>query len=408
MATETDPNRVKRVPGTGFERQTISACLIVMNEAERLREALESVSFCDEVIVVDGGSTDGTQQVARDLGATLIEHPWPGYAKQRNVAIHAATSEWVLEVDADERISPGLAREIEEFLCDPPASLDMAILPLRDTFLGRTLGPSAKYPKYRNRLFRKASYLHDEQRLVHEGLIPKGEVQPMRNELVHILASDWREAFGDCVRYARLEAKHRERPGVGELVKGTLFRPLFKFVYRSFALGGWRDGFHGIAWITTECVADSLATALSLRGNGTQTPGPRRGTPTGSVRIAGIAGSKVGAARGAAWLEDASRAGADVTLIAAEPPPTALRVHRLPHFGPLETLRALEVESQVRPIDAIVVHDRRAWLLGLVPPQRGLPRRLRAYGSEPSAEAFVHEVERRARDTSFNGTSGAP
>ena len=379
-------------------RETISACLIVMNEAERLQDALSSVSFCDEVIVVDGGSTDGTQRVAAAMGARVVENPWPGYARQRNVAADHAGSEWILEIDADERVSDELRREIEVFLQGPPKHLDMATIPLRDTFIGRTLGPSAKYPRYRNRLFRRSRYRHDERRLVHEGLYPRGEVWPMKHDLVHLLAEDWREAFDDSVGYARLEAQHRTRPGVGELVKGALLRPPVKFAYRSFALGGWHDGIRGIAWITAECMSDALASVFSVRSRAIQTiPGPEKAVRTGSVRIVGLAATRRGAEHGARWLTEAERAGADVALIAAHEPETGIRVQRLPHFGPLETLRALEVESQVRPVDGLVVHDRVAWLLGLVPPQRGYPRRVRAFGAIPNAEQVVREIVRGAR-----------
>src|SRR5947209_3726192 len=94
-------------------RATLSACLIVQDEQDRLPDALASVAFCDEVIVVDGGSGDGTVQIARAGGARVIENPWPGFAAQRNVALDAARGEWILEIDADERVSPPLRRSIE-------------------------------------------------------------------------------------------------------------------------------------------------------------------------------------------------------------------------------------------------------------------------------------------------------
>ena len=94
-------------------RASITACIIARDEAERLPACLASVAFCDEVVVVDSGSVDRTVQIARDAGAHVVEQPWLGFAAQRNVALDHAHGDWVIEVDADERVSPELRAEIE-------------------------------------------------------------------------------------------------------------------------------------------------------------------------------------------------------------------------------------------------------------------------------------------------------
>ena len=91
-------------------RATVCACIIARDEEERLPAALASVAFCDEVVVVDSGSRDRTVELAREAGARVIEHPWHGFGVQRNVALDNATADWVLEVDADERVTPRLQR----------------------------------------------------------------------------------------------------------------------------------------------------------------------------------------------------------------------------------------------------------------------------------------------------------
>ncbi len=154
-------------------RERLSACLIVQDEQDNIAGALDSVSFCDEVIVVDGGSTDRTVEIARARGATVIENPWPGFAAQRNVALDAAQGSWVLELDADERVTPLLRASIERLLASPPPQAAIAVFPLRHWFLGRLLGPSGKYPAYRSRLFKPSVYRHDEARGVHEGIEPR-------------------------------------------------------------------------------------------------------------------------------------------------------------------------------------------------------------------------------------------
>jgi glycosyltransferase involved in cell wall biosynthesis len=170
-------------------RARISACLIVQDEHERLPAALASVAFCDEVIVVDGGSTDDTVALAREAGAQVIESPWRGFAIQRNVAIDAARGDWILEVDADERVSPALRSSIEALLDRPPQDVGIAVCALRNRFLGGLLGPSAKYPAYRSRLFRRGAYRHDESLAVHEGLELRELPAILEGDLEHELAA---------------------------------------------------------------------------------------------------------------------------------------------------------------------------------------------------------------------------
>ena len=176
----------------------------MLDEEARLPVALESVAFCDEVVVVDSGSTDRSVEIARAAGAVVVENPWPGFGAQRNVALDHATSDWVLEIDADEHLSPELQSEIRGFLAAPPANVDIAALPLRHHFLGAWLGPSAKYPMYRMRLLRRGAYRHDEDRAVHEGLWPFTPPHPLAGDLEHELAGTWREALRDTWRYAAL------------------------------------------------------------------------------------------------------------------------------------------------------------------------------------------------------------
>src|SRR5919199_91752 len=224
-------------------RPTLAACLIVRDEEERLPGALASVAFCDEIVVVDSGSRDATAAIARAAGARVVENPWPGFAAQRNVALDHATADWVLEIDADERVTPALEEAIRAFLADPPAGVDLAAMPRRDIFLGRRLFRAATYPGYRFRMLRRGAYRHDETRTVHEGLLPRGRVWSLGGDLEHLLATNWREVVTDMVRYARLESRMVPRPVVGRTAAiGLLARPAAKFAYRLVIGGGWRDG----------------------------------------------------------------------------------------------------------------------------------------------------------------------
>ena len=278
--------------------ETLTACVIVRDEERRLPECLESLAFCDEVVVVDSGSRDRTCEIAAAAGARVFENPWRGFAVQRNVALDHASGDWVLEIDADERVSDELAREVRDLLDDPPAGVRMAALPMRDVFLGAGLGPSARYPRYRHRLFRRSAFRHDESRTVHEGLWPDGTTVALEGELLHLLASSWTEALRDAVAYARLEAAQRPRPTARRVLFGALLRPIAKFAYRLLLYGGWRDGWRGAARIWLDCLTDSLTTLYSL-GSGTVPDAAARHSDEtqriGPPRLVGVA---TGAGRG--------------------------------------------------------------------------------------------------------------
>jgi hypothetical protein len=345
--------------------ETITACVIARDEEERLPDCLASLGFCDQVVVVDSGSRDRTRELAMAAGAVVVENPWPGFAAQRNVALDHASGDWVLEIDADERVSPELAAELRAFLAEPPA-LTMGAIPMRDVFLGKPLGPSIRYPRYRHRLFRRGAFRHDERRSVHEGLWPDGPVHPFAGELRHLLASSWSEALADARAYARLEAAQRSRPGAAEALTGIVVRPLAKLAYRLILYGGWRDGARGFAKLALECGADSLATAHRLRhsaGEGASGFG-QEAPRLGPVRIVGVALGGRDAARLAGWLAEAAREGADVALIGAPPPEGSTVPHRpLDRLGPGRLVRALDAEDQMRPIDALLLagsRERRA------------------------------------------------
>jgi hypothetical protein len=365
-------------------RERIAACLIVQNEQQRLAAALASVAFCDEIVVVDGGSTDRTLELARAAGAKVIENRWPGFAAQRNVALDAASGEWVLELDADERVSPRLRESIEALLTTPPPGVGMAMLPLRHRFLGELLGPSAKYPTLRSRLFRRERYRHDESRAVHEGIEPLERPVILEGDLEHELADTLREALVDTWRYAQLEASHCSPPSapVGYLF-GILLRPFAKLIYRVLVDAGWRDGWRGLLNISLDVGSDVLVWLLVLLH-----PGKRR-TSAGSLTD-GPAGEQVlssttahfgrirmgppkvvvVAARGRAaresldWLEQLHAHGVDVALVSNDPSLSgSTPIRRVATLRPLAVMHALDIEMQMRTLDAVLPVGRRAQLL---------------------------------------------
>ena len=376
--------------------ERISACLIVQDEQERIAAALQSVAFCDETIVVDGGSSDATTEIARAAGARVIENPWPGFAAQRNVALDAARSDWILEIDADERVSPTLRGSIRALLAQPPAGAAMAVCALRNRFLGGMLGPSAKYPAYRARVFRRETYRHDESRAVHEGIEPRERPVVLDGDLEHELAGTLNEAFADTWRYARLESLHVARPAtVGACLIGIVLRPAAKLVYRTVVDGGWRDGWRGMLKIALDASTDALVWVLTIvrtrRGEAAATDDEaRRGhfgrRPVGPPKVVALSGGAAAARVAARWLAGLRAQGIDVALVCAvagddvneractelldvSRTDATVPRQRMGRLSPLSAIRALEIETQLRTIDAVVTVGRRARLVGLLVPR---------------------------------------
>ncbi len=342
----------------------LSACIITLDEERRLPACLASVGFCDEVVVVDSGSADRTIALAEQAGARVLSNPWPGFAVQRNVALDAATGDWVLEIDADERIEPDLARAIRRFLAEPELTniYDMAMLPVRHRFLGRELGAAMQAPGYRSRLFRCEAYRHDESRTVHEGLWPNGPALPLDDGvMLHELAGTWSEACTDARSYARLEAA--QFPGAvtpAAIARGVLLRPLAKAAYRLGVDGGWRDGWQGGVRIGLESAADAGTWLLLARA------GLRPGVPAmhvgsvslrrGPVKVAAVATSPAAAAAAGTALQRYAAAGAEAVLVASHPRPApGVRLRPVVRSGGLALTRALDAEHQVRPLDGLLL-----------------------------------------------------
>ena len=357
----------------------------MQDEQERIGAALQSVAFCDETIVVDGGSRDATTEIARAAGARVIENPWPGFAAQRNVALDAASGDWILEIDADERVSPSLRASVLALLSEPPPEAAMAVCALRNRFLGGMLGPSAKYPAYRARVFRREAYRHDETRAVHEGIEPHERPVVLDGDLEHELASSLSEALTDTWRYARLESLHVARPRtLRAALTGIVLRPAAKLVYRTVVDGGWRDGWRGMLKISLDAGTDALVWVLSI-WRGTRDPqgtgsGERAETetsagahrdghfgrrPVGPPKVVALSGDGAASQTAARWLAGLRAQGIDVALVCtATANDEGVPLQSIERLSPLSVIRALEIETQLRTIDAVVTVGRRARLVG--------------------------------------------
>jgi glycosyltransferase involved in cell wall biosynthesis len=182
----------------------LSAIIITKNEAANIGACLDSVAFCDERIVVDCGSDDGTPAIAKSKGANVTERAWQGFGPQKSFALSLATGKWVLSIDADERVTPELAVEIEKTISEGHA--DGYEIRRRTRFLGREMLQSRLFPDHILRLFRRGQARFTDA-LVHEGLICAGPVGRLSGTLLHDPVARLEDALSRVDRYSTASAE---------------------------------------------------------------------------------------------------------------------------------------------------------------------------------------------------------
>jgi glycosyltransferase involved in cell wall biosynthesis len=224
-------------------RPVLSATVVCRNEADKIRRCLESVRFCDEVVVVDSGSTDGTLEVCRELADKVVERSWPGYVGQQNFALSQARGDWVLSVDADERVTPGLASEIREVLAAGTPLAGFRI-PRRVHHLGRWINHSGWYPAYRLRLFRRTLGRWDGID-PHQYAVVDGVVGRLRGDIVHYTYDDLDDHVRTLNRFSSLLAKEHHARNRRFSWASLLVRPPLEFLKKYVLRRGFLDGAAG-------------------------------------------------------------------------------------------------------------------------------------------------------------------
>ncbi len=233
-----------RVSERETTREPLSVVIIAQNEADRIGACIDSVSWANEIIVVDAGSTDGTHEVCLERGAVVVHHTWEGYSAQKNFAISKARHSWLLSLDADECVSPGLAKEILSVLsADSPAPGYR--VPRKNIFCGRWLRHGDMWPDYQVRLFLRDAGAFNE-RCVHESVVVRGRVGVLSSPIDHRSYDALSDFFHRQTKYAKLSAEDLfskgARPGIGDF----FIRPFWRF-FRSYVLKmGLRDGVEGL------------------------------------------------------------------------------------------------------------------------------------------------------------------
>lgn len=222
----------------------ISAAIITYNEERNIARAMESLRCCDEIVVLDSGSTDRTCELAANLGARVVESPWMGYAKQKNFAAECATHDWVLSIDADEALSEALEAEIWQIKKNGPR-FDGYTMPRMAQYLGRWILHSGWYPDRKVRLFdrRKAKW---QGEFVHESVRVAGTVGHLEANLLHFTCQSLSEHLRTMDRYTTLAAEQiiAEKRHIGW--SRLILDPPWTFFRTYVVKAGFLDGVEGL------------------------------------------------------------------------------------------------------------------------------------------------------------------
>ncbi len=256
--------------GIPSRRVPLSACVIAFQEADRIGDCLASLAFCDEVLVVDSHSSDATRAIAAAAGARVIERDWPGHVAQKAFAVAAASHDWVLCVDADERVSPELRAEIERLRDAGFAGPPGYTMPRLSSYLGRWIRHGSWYPNRQLRLFdrRRGRWAGEDP---HDRVRLDGRPGRLRGRLLHHPYRTLSDHLATIDRYTTITAQGLQRRGRRARASDLWLRPPARFLHSYLLRGGFLDGWRGLllAAMTSHYVRIKYAKLLALeRGGG--------------------------------------------------------------------------------------------------------------------------------------------
>ena len=223
---------------------SLSVTIISRNEAQNIEACLKSVGWASEVVLVDRFSDDGTDGIAEKLGAKVFQENWKGYAGQKNSAVEKANGNWILSLDADERVSNDLRFEIESAV-NSSSPFDGYYIPRKNFFCGQWIRYGGWYPDYNLRLFRKGAG-HFQERAVHEKVILDGRAGYLKNPLEHYTYRSIRDYIERLERYSGLAAAEISDRGRWSRWHTLTLRPLFTFLNMYLFRRGILDGTAGL------------------------------------------------------------------------------------------------------------------------------------------------------------------
>lgn len=223
--------------------KTITALIITYNEAENIRDCLESLTWVDEIVVLDSYSQDKTIEIASIYTSKIYQRQFDDFSSQRNYGLDQVTSDWVLVVDADERVAPELKNEIVQKLHTKNEEFAGYRIPRKNYFLGKWIKYCGWYPDYCLRLFKKDSRYRG---LVHENIVVQGPVGKLENALIHYTYRDLEHYINKINHYTTLDANGKHRAGRRISLAYIIFRPILEFVKKYIIKKGFLLGKQGL------------------------------------------------------------------------------------------------------------------------------------------------------------------
>lgn len=225
-------------------RDRISACVLTFNEEPKIRRCLRSLTWCDEIVVLDSFSTDRTVVIAREFTDRVYQHEWLGYVGQRNLLRGMARHPWILFIDSDEEVSPELRDEIlREFEVGTGIHSGYEF-PRQVFYLGQWIRHGEWYPDLKLRLFKK-DLGRTEGEEPHDKVVVSGPVRRLKNPLWHYTYDDIRDHIDTLNRFSGITARQREIQGREFRWVDLTVRPVLRFLKGYFLRGGFRDGARG-------------------------------------------------------------------------------------------------------------------------------------------------------------------
>ena len=223
---------------------TISALIITFNEEENIVDCLESVKWCDEIVIVDSFSEDKTVELASQYTEKVYLHKFDNFASQRNYALEKVESDWVLVIDADERVTEELKVEISDVLSSDN-SVQAYEIPRKNYFLGKWVKYCGWYPDYTLRLFKNNQQLKYKGK-VHENIRTDMKVRNMESPLIHYTYQDLTDYLEKINNYTTLWAEEKHRKGKQTSMLYILLRSMFEFIQKYFFRKGFLLGSQGL------------------------------------------------------------------------------------------------------------------------------------------------------------------
>lgn len=222
----------------------LSAIIITKNAGTTIHRCVESVAWADEIIVVDSGSTDDTQDICRELGAKVtVTGDWPGFGAQKNRALDASSGDWIFSIDADEWVTPELREEIKSVI-NQPVTAPAYAFPRSSSFCGRHMKHSGWWPDYVVRLFRRDSAKFSDD-MVHERLLVTGTPRKLKQPLMHETVRDMDQMLSKINMYSTASAKMLHESGKRASIGAALLHGGWAF-FRTYILRrGFLDGREG-------------------------------------------------------------------------------------------------------------------------------------------------------------------